>query len=126
VSLSPGTTLAHYRILRHLGASGMGEVYRALDTRLGRDVALKVLPPAFANDPERIERFKREARLVASLNHPHIVTRYSVEESGGIPFLTMELVEGETLQGRLLPDGLPIAQAMEECRRPGSDRERNT
>jgi serine/threonine protein kinase len=86
VSLDTGTTLGHYQIVSKLGAGGMGEVYRALDTTLGRDVALKVLPPALANDPVRIERFKREARVVASLNHPHIVTLYSVEESDGIHF----------------------------------------
>jgi len=98
----------------------MGEVYRALDTRLGRNVALKVLPRSYANDPDRIERFRREARVVASLNHPHIVTLYSVEESpstgsgqAGIHFLTMELVEGETLDARVPPGGLPVAQVLD-------------
>ena len=113
VSLGTGTTLGHYQILARLGAGGMGEVYRALDTKLGRDVALKVLPPALANDPARIERFKREARVVASLNHPHIVTLYSVEESDGVHFLTMELVEGETLEARLAATGLPLAQTLD-------------
>jgi serine/threonine protein kinase len=113
VSLGAGTTLGHYRILSHLGAGGMGEVYRALDTTLGRDVALKVLPPALANDPIRIERFKREARVVASLNHPHIVTLYSVEESRSIHYLTMELVEGETLDARVPSGGLPVAQVLD-------------
>jgi tetratricopeptide (TPR) repeat protein len=91
----------------------MGEVYRALDTTLGRDVALKVLPPALANDPVRIDRFKREARVVASLNHPHIVTLYSVEEADGIHFLTMELVEGETLDARVPLGGLPVALVLD-------------
>jgi serine/threonine protein kinase len=113
VPLDAGTTLGHYRILSHLGAGGMGEVYRALDTRLGRDVALKILPPALANDPARIDRFKQEARVVASLNHPHIVTLYSVEESDGIHFLTMELVEGETLGARLRSTGLPVAEVLD-------------
>ena len=114
MSLSTGTTLSHYQILAKLGEGGMGEVYRAHDTRLGRDVALKVLPPSFANDPDRIERFKREARVVASLNHPHIVTLYSVEESdASVHFLTMELVEGETLDARVPSGGLPVAQVLD-------------
>jgi len=90
-------TLGHYRILRPLGRGGMGEVYAAQDTKLGRTVALKVLPQALAQDPERRERFEREARAVAALNHPHIVTIHSVEEVDGVPFLTMELIEGRPL-----------------------------
>ena len=114
MSLSAGATLGHYRILAHLGAGGMGEVYRALDTKLGRDVALKVLPPAFADDPERIDRFRREARTVASLNHPHIVTIFSVDETErGVQFLTMELVEGDTLEKTLPSNGLPVSEALE-------------
>ena len=113
MSVSTGTTLSHYRILTKLGEGGMGEVYRAKDTRLGRDVALKVLPSSLANDPERIERFKREARVVASLNHPHIVTLYSVEETDSIHFLTMELVEGETLLARVTSGGMPISQVLD-------------
>ena len=99
-----GTTLAHYRITAALGAGGMGEVWRATDEKLGRDVALKVLPEEFADDAGRLDRFEREARAVASLNHPHIVTIYSVEDADGIRFLTMELVEGKTLDG-MIPDG---------------------
>src|SRR6185503_19517207 len=87
-----------------LGEGGMGEVYRATDLRLGRDVALKVLPADVAADPERIERFQREARAVAALNHPGIVTIYSVEEADEVHFLTMELVEGQSLD-RLIPTG---------------------
>ena len=103
-----GRTLAHYRIASAIGAGGMGEVYRALDTKLGRAVALKVLAPAMARDPERLARFEREARAVAALNHPHIVTIYSVEEGDGITFLTMELVEGESLAARIPEGGLPL------------------
>jgi len=99
-----GQKVAHYRITAAIGAGGMGQVYRATDTRLGRDVALKVLPPEMAESRERLERFQREARAVAALNHPHVVTIYSVEESEGIHFLTMELVEGESVD-RLIPDG---------------------
>ena len=102
-----GHTLAHYRINTAIGAGGMGEVYRATDMKLGRDVALKILPPDVASDPERLARFQREARAVAALNHPNVVTLYSVEESDGVHFLTMELIEGQPLD-RLIPaDGLP-------------------
>jgi serine/threonine protein kinase len=117
-----GTTLAHYRITASLGKGGMGEVWRAEDTKLGREVALKVLPEEFGSDRERIERFEREARAVASLNHPHIVTLFSVEEIDDIRFLTMELVEGRTLD-QMIPDNgfeaerffdlaTPLAEAM--------------
>ena len=92
--MNPQTCIAHYRIRTKLGEGGMGEVYRATDTKLGRDVALKVLPPNVAGDPDRLARFQREARAVAALNHPNIVTLYSVEESEGVHFITMELVEG--------------------------------
>jgi serine/threonine protein kinase len=113
VPLTTGTTLGHYRIVGHLGAGGMGEVYRAEDTRLAREVALKVLPHPVATDPDRIERFKREARLVAALNHPQIVTLYSVEEADGIHFLTMELVTGGTLDARITSTGMPIPQVLD-------------
>ncbi|MEJ2189286.1 MAG: serine/threonine-protein kinase [Acidobacteriota bacterium] len=99
-----GTALAHYRITAALGAGGMGEVWRAQDEKLGREVALKVLPAEFAADPQRLDRFEREARAVAALNHPHIVTIYSVEEVGGTRFLTMELIDGKSLD-HLIPDG---------------------
>jgi Tol biopolymer transport system component len=103
-----GQTLGHYRVLGKLGAGGMGEVYAAEDTKLQRRVALKVLPSEMAADPERLQRFQREARAIAALNHPNVVTIYSVEEAGGIQFLTMELVEGKTL-GELIPaGGLPL------------------
>jgi TolB-like protein/serine/threonine protein kinase/Tfp pilus assembly protein PilF len=99
-----GRTLAHYRIDAAIGAGGMGEVFRATDTRLGREVALKVLSEEFASDPNRLDRFEREARAVAALNHPHIVTIHSVEEEGGVRFLTMELIEGRSLD-KLIPEG---------------------
>ena len=101
-----GHTLAHYRINTAIGAGGMGEVYRATDMKLGRDVALKILPPDVASDPERLARFQREARAVAALNHPNVVTLYSVEESDGVHFLTMELIEGQPLD-RLIPAPWP-------------------
>ena len=99
-----GTHLAHYRITADLGAGGMGEVWRAEDTKLGREVALKVLPAEFVDDEARLERFEREARAVAALNHPSIVTIHSVEESEGVRFLTMELIDGKTLD-EVTPDG---------------------
>ena len=99
-----GTTLAHYRITAAIGAGGMGEVYRATDTKLGRDVALKVLPAEMAASPERLERFRREAQALAALDHPNIVTVYSVEEADGVHFLTMQLVEGQALD-QLIPKG---------------------
>ncbi len=101
-----GRLLAHYEVSGLLGKGGMGEVYRARDTKLGREVALKILPAELAGDPVRLERFQREARAVAALNHPHIVTLYSVEEADGVPFLTMELVEGDDLQ-QALAEGQP-------------------
>jgi serine/threonine protein kinase len=106
-----GTTLAHYRVLHRLGAGGMGEVYLALDTRLEREVALKVLPEALA-DSARLARFKREARAVAALKHPNIVTLHAIEEAGGLPFLVMELVEGETLRRRIPPTGFALEELL--------------
>ncbi len=108
-----GRTIAHYKVTAKLGAGGMGEVYRATDSKLGRDVALKVLPPDMARDSERLARFQREARAVAALNHPHIVTVFSVEEAGGVHFLTMELVEGQSLDRRIPEGGLPVEQIVE-------------
>ena len=105
-----GQTLNHYEIREQLGSGGMGEVYVAEDTKLNRQVALKVLPADLAEDPERRERFEREAKAVASLNHPNIVTIYSVEEAGGLHFITMELVEGKTLT-EVIPDGgMPLEE----------------
>ena len=111
--LFAGDKLGFYEILAPLGAGGMGEVYRARDPRLGRDVAVKVLPGGMADKPELLTRFQREARAVAALNHPHIVTIYSVEEAGGVNFLTMELVDGQALD-RLIPaSGLPVERIVE-------------
>jgi serine/threonine protein kinase len=108
-----GRTLSHYRILHKLGSGGMGEVYAAEDTKPGRKVALKVLPPETASNAERLERFEREARVVAALNHPNIVTLYSVEESEGVHFITMELVEGKTLTELIPKKGLPLNKFLE-------------
>src|SRR5262245_32824442 len=91
----------------------MGEVYRAKDLRLGREIALKVLPADVAASPERLARFEREARTVAGLNHPNIVTLHSVEDDGDVRFLTMELVEGHSLDQALIPGGLPIQRVIE-------------
>src|SRR5216117_981509 len=100
-SIMIGTKLAHYEITSHLGTGGMGEVYQATDSKLGRSVAIKLLPEAFTHDQDRAARFEREARVLASLNHPNIAAIYGVEESGGRKFLVMELVEGETLAERI-------------------------
>ena len=97
MTLSPGTRLGPYEIVNPIGAGGMGEVYRAHDTHLERDVAIKVLPRALANDPERLARFDREAKILAALNHPNIAVIYGLVESNGVRALVMELVEGETL-----------------------------
>jgi TolB-like protein/predicted Zn-dependent protease len=108
-----GRSIAHYRITTAIGAGGMGEVYRATDTRLHRDVALKVLPPEMAASPERIERFRREARAVAALNHPHVVTIYSVEEAEGVHFITMELVDGQPLDRLITAGGMDIRRMLD-------------
>jgi serine/threonine protein kinase/Tol biopolymer transport system component len=124
-----GNTLAHYNIVASLGKGGMGEVYVAEDTKLHRRVALKVLPEEMAAEPERRARFEREARAVAALNHPNIVTVYSVEEAEGVHFITMELVEGRTLAKMLPKDGfslgelldlaIPLADAVSSAHRKG-------
>ena len=110
--LSPGTQVGSYEIVSLLGAGGMGEVYRARDPRLKREVALKVLPDVAAADADRRERFTREALAVAALNHPHIVTIHSVEDAGTAVFLTMELVEGRSLAEALPATGLPIERVL--------------
>src|SRR6516164_4023938 len=112
-TLMPGTKLGPYNISSLLGVGGMGEVYRAHDSKLGRDIALKVLPSKTAADPDRLKRFQREARAVAALNHPHIVTIYSVEERRGTHFLTMELVEGVALDHLIPKAGLPLEKIFE-------------
>ena len=112
MSLTPGARVGPYEILAPIGAGGMGEVYRARDTRLGRDVAIKVLPAAVAADPDRLARFDREARLLATLNHPHIATIHGVEESEDVRALVMELVDGPTLADRIALGPLRIAEAV--------------
>jgi serine/threonine protein kinase/Flp pilus assembly protein TadD len=111
--MNPGTRLGHYTIVSLLGSGGMGSVYRASDASLGRDVALKVLPAEVASDPDRLERFRREARALASLNHPHIVTVYSVEHVDGVHFLTMELVIGQSLDRVIGGKPLPFDRVMQ-------------
>ena len=113
MSLTPGTKLATYEILEPIGAGGMGEVYRARDGKLKRDVALKVLPEAFARDAQRMARFEREAQLLASLNHPNIGAIYGLEEDDSLRFLVLELVPGDTLAERLRRGPLPFAEALE-------------
>ena len=119
--LGPGTRLGPYEIVSALGAGGMGEVYRGRDTRLKRDVALKILPELFASDPDRLARFQREAEVLASLNHPNIAAIHGLEDSEGIRALVMELVEGETLADRIarglipLDEALPIAKQIAEA-----------
>jgi serine/threonine protein kinase len=110
--LSPGTKLGPYEITAPLGAGGMGEVYRARDTKLKREVALKVLPELFADDPQRMARFEREAQVLASLNHPHIAHIHGLEEADGIRGLVMELVEGPTLHERIAQGAIPLEEAL--------------
>jgi len=111
--LAAGTKLGTYEVRSAIGAGGMGEVYQAHDTKLGRDVAIKVLPEAFAHDAERLARFQREAKMLASLNHPNIATIHGLEQSGGTSYLVMELVSGETLAERVKRDGaVPIEEAL--------------
>ena len=112
MALTPGTRLGPYEVVALVGAGGMGEVYRARDSRLKREVALKVLPEAFSNDPDRLARFEREAQVLASLNHPHIAAIYGVEDAAGGRALVMELIDGPTLADRLRRGPLPIAEAL--------------
>src|SRR3989441_6677744 len=111
--ISTGTRLGSYELGVQIGAGGMGEVYQAHDTKLGRDVAIKVLPEAFAHDPERLARFQREAKMLASLNHPNIAAIYGLEEDAGRNYLVMELVPGETLAQRVKREGpVPVEEAL--------------
>ena len=127
MSLAPGHRLAHYEIVSPIGKGGMGEVYRARDTKLDRDVAIKVLPEEFANDEERLARFEREAKLLASLNHPNIASIYGLEESDGVKALVLELVEGVTLAERIaggpisVEEALAIARQMAEALEAGHE-----
>ncbi len=112
MALAPGTRLGAYEIVAPLGAGGMGEVYRARDTKLGRDVALKILPDAFANDPDRLARFQREAHVLASLNHPNIAHIHGLEESGDVRALVMELVEGDDLSQLIARGAVPFDESV--------------
>ena len=111
-----GKTLSHYKVIEKIGQGGMGEVYRAEDTNLSREVAIKVLPEQFTQDPQRLARFEREAKLLASLNHPNIAAIYGLEEAEGVRFLSLELVPGDTLQEHVAKGPLPVEEALEVCR----------
>src|SRR5687767_13166893 len=112
MALASGSRLGPYQILGPLGAGGMGEVYRARDTRLDRTVAIKILPSELSQDPERRSRLEREAKVIAALTHPHICTLYDVGNHEGVEFLVMELLEGQTLAARLESGPLPIAEVL--------------
>src|SRR5712675_275354 len=112
MALTPGTRLGAYEILTLVGSGGMGEVYRARDTKLDRDVAIKLLPDAFVSDPERVARFEREAKTLASLNHPNIGGIYGLEDADGTTALVMELVEGEDLSQWIGRGPIPINEAL--------------
>src|SRR5689334_21010518 len=115
-ALATGTRLGPYEIVAPLGAGGMGEVYRARDTRLGRDVAIKTVPAIFAQDVERLARFQREAQLLATLNHPNVGAIYGLEETDGQRYLVLELIEGESLSTRIARGRLTIEEALDVCR----------
>ena len=108
-----GQRIGHYDVTSKLGEGGMGVVYRAHDTRLGRDVAIKVLPDSVARDPERLARFEREARTLAALNHPNIAAVYGLEEAAGVSAIVLELVEGDTLADRIALGPVPVHEAIE-------------
>jgi eukaryotic-like serine/threonine-protein kinase len=112
MSLTAGTRLGTYEILALLGSGGMGEVYRGRDMKLGRDVALKILPATFTYDPERLARFRREAQVLAALNHPHIGAIYGLDDTEGQHFLVLELVDGESLDRRIARGSIPVDEAL--------------
>src|SRR5690348_10400848 len=112
MTLASGTRLGPYEIISAIGAGGMGEVFRARDTKLGRDVALKVLPEAVASDPERVARMHREAQLLAALNHPNIAAIHGLEDSGDVHALVLEFVDGETLADRIARGPIPLDEAL--------------
>ena len=112
MSFTPGTRLGVYEITAQIGEGGMGQVYRATDTKLKRQVAIKILPPSLAADADRLARFQREAEVLASLNHPHIAAIYGLEEVRGVTALVMELVEGEDLSQRIARGAIPLDEAL--------------
>jgi serine/threonine protein kinase len=112
MSIEAGRNLLHYRLVEKIGEGGMGVVWKAVDTTLDREVAVKILPDLFAADRERLERFGREARLLASLNHPNIATVHGIHQADGVRFLAMELAEGEDLSQRLQRGPLPVDQVL--------------
>jgi eukaryotic-like serine/threonine-protein kinase len=113
MTITPGTKLGPYEIVAPIGAGGTGEVYRAKDTRLGRDVAIKVSPESLTKDGDRLHRFETEARAVAALNHPNILAIHDIGEQSGPPYLVSELLEGHSLRGELVSGGLPARKATE-------------
>src|SRR4029450_11807307 len=115
-SIPPGTRIGLYEIVGAIGSGGMGQVYRARDTRLDRDVALKILPETFASDGDRVMRFTREAKTLASLNHPHIAHVYDAGREGARAFIAMELVEGEDLSARIRRGAIPLGEALQLAR----------
>ena len=110
--LRPGSQVGRYEVVALIGKGGMGEVYSARDVRLGRQVAIKILSREFTSDPDRVQRFEREARVLASVNHPHIATIHGVEDAEGMSALVMELVDGETLADRIVRGALPVPTAL--------------
>src|ERR1700737_153667 len=116
MTLAPGTKLGPFEIVARLGAGGMGEVYRARDSRLDRSVAIKILPVAFSADSDRLSRFEQEARSASALNHPNIVTIYELGQEASTPYIAMELVEGKTLRELLVSGLLPIRKSIEMAR----------
>src|SRR2546422_8800907 len=112
-SLPANTNLSHYRIVSPLGAGGMGEVYLAEDTRLGRKVALKLLPEQFTKDADRVRRFEQEARAASALNHPNIITIYDIGQANGVHFIATEFIEGQTLRQQLLSARMQLSEALD-------------
>ena len=115
MTLTSRTRLGAYEVLSLIGQGGMGEVYRAKDLKLGREVALKILPATFTNDPDRVARFRREAQVLASLNHPHIAQIHGLDEVDGIQFLVLELVDGESLDKRIACGRIPLEESLAIC-----------
>jgi len=118
VALTSGARLGVYEVVAPIGEGGMGQVYRARDTKLDRDVAIKILPEALAHDADRLARFQRDAKALASLNHPHIAAIYGLEDSGGVSALVMELVEGEDLSQRIRAQGSGINAELDTAAAP--------